>query len=432
MTGIDRLRDFAQHMKDFSVWPGGQKLLDIADQIERENIEDTEAAAWVREHGGLDSVKREWRSRVPYDKHEQRRQRLLGHIAECETALGRRNQRIKELGRHINDLTRENAELRRRAMPEGMEWLVEAWPRFEDDAPLRFGDEVPTLGMVNKIILFPDGSFSLQDGWACHHYKHGERIKRPATKVLDADGAEIRVGDTVWATNGHGPFEVTRTVYADRLRVICDDEKNGHLNVFPESITHRAPVLAADGEPLREGETVWSIEDGGPYKVDAPLSVDCYGVRLLNGRTPFRRSPDTLTHERPVLDADGVPIKVGDTVYFTDGREQECNTVVHAEYDCKDEPYVQLGRLNDVGYPTYTNCSCIDPSQLTHTKPEPPDSWERLEEDVSALVDENLECTVSMQDYVDERGVKCPHGILYLGVVQDVLRRAKALTERGR
>lgn len=44
---------------------------------------------------------------------------------------------------------------------------------------------------------------------------------------------------------------------------------------------------------------MWSIEDGGPYKVDAPLNLDCYGVRLLNGRTAFRRSPDTLTHERP-------------------------------------------------------------------------------------------------------------------------------------
>ena len=70
-----------------------------------------------------------------------------------------------------------------------------------------------------------------------------------------------------------------------------------------------------------------------------------------------------------MLDADGVPIKVGDTVYFTDGREQECNTVVHAKYDYKDEPYVQLGRLNEAGYPTYTNCSCIDPSQLTHRAP---------------------------------------------------------------
>ena len=143
---------------------------------------------------------------------------------------------------------------------------------------------------------------------------------------------------------------------------------------------------------------MWSIEDGGSYKVDAPLSVDCYGVRLLNGRTPFRRSPDTLTHERPVLDADGVPIKVGDTVYFTDGREQECNTVVYAEYDYKDEPYVQLGRLNDVGYPTYTNCSCIDPSQLTHTKPEPPDSWERLEEDAANL--DEMPCDYSAKDLV--------------------------------
>ena len=144
---------------------------------------------------------------------------------------------------------------------------------------------------------------------------------------------------------------------------------------------------AADGKPLREGETVWdtngdelvvgAFEDGGHTVTcryaDVGDAIPVHGMW----------SPSDLTHQRPVLDADGVLIKVGDTVYFTDGREQEFNTVVHAKYNYKDEPYVQLGRLNEVGYPTYTNCSCIDPSQLTHTKPEPIDTWERLEEDAA-------------------------------------------------
>lgn len=76
--------------------------------------EDREAIAWVREHGGIDYVKREWRSRVPYDRYERRRHSLLGHIAECETALGRRREIISKLGHRVSDLTRENAELRRR------------------------------------------------------------------------------------------------------------------------------------------------------------------------------------------------------------------------------------------------------------------------------------------------------------------------------
>ena len=378
MTGIERLRDFARHMKDFSVWPGGQKLLDIADQIEREQRhdqasdvsvstydllpdEEREAVAWVRKHGGLDAVRSEWSSCVPYDKHEQRRQRLLGHIAECETALRRRNERIKELGHRVSDLETENAELRRKAMPEDYEW-----PRYEDGKPVRFGDELPEFSNtiykdVKQIKFRSNGCVVIDNAGGSAERElvlwNNERVKRPAPKVLDADGVEIRVGDTVWATNGHGPFEVTRTVYADRLRVICDDEENGHLNAYPEM----------------------------------------------------------LTHERPVLDADGVPIKVGDTVYFTDGREQECNTVVYAEYDYKDEPYVQLGRLNDVGYPTYTNCSCIDPSQLTHTKPEPPDSWERLEEDANK----------NPFDYCKDVGHTCENSEAYKA--HDLVRRAKAL-----
>ena len=36
MTGIERLRGYARRMDELSVWPGGSKLLDIAEQIERE------------------------------------------------------------------------------------------------------------------------------------------------------------------------------------------------------------------------------------------------------------------------------------------------------------------------------------------------------------------------------------------------------------
>ena len=134
--------------------------------------------------------------------------------------------------------------------------------------------------------------------------------------------------------------------------------------------------------------------------------------------------PKYLTHQRPVLDADGVPIKVGGTVYFTDGREQECNTVVNAEYSYKDEPYVQLGRLNDVGYPTYTNCSCIDPSKLTHTKPEK-DTWDRI----------NEESQLSTCEYFDHMGGSChdctggPADSCHSNMMADVVNRCKALAE---
>lgn len=165
VTGLDRLRGYARRMDELHVWPGGARLREIAGQIERElarqdkpvptdngpspspvTDEDNDALTWVREHGGLDTVKKEWRSRVPYDKHERERQRLLDHIAECETALRRRNVRIEELGRRVSDLTSENAELRRRAMPEGIEW-----PRYDTGEPVRIGNDG-----VRVVELFED------------------------------------------------------------------------------------------------------------------------------------------------------------------------------------------------------------------------------------------------------------------------------------
>ena len=267
-----------------------------------------DAYEWVEAHGGLDYVMHEWQSRVPRDRYERRSQRLLDHIAECETALGRRRRRIEELGRRVNDLTTENAELRRRAMPEGCEW-----PRYESGEMVRIGDAiVDEMGHAHEV-----SSVEVFDDAEALHWipsepedfvwlVHGERVKRPAPKVLDADGAEIRVGDTVWGTNGHGPFEVTRTVYADRLRVICDDEKNGHLNAYPEMLTHRAPVLAADGKPLREGETVWVTRDS---PCDAPLDKGdkvtvrhAYPSNVLvedEAGESWIVLADHLTHERP-------------------------------------------------------------------------------------------------------------------------------------
>ena len=177
MTGIERLRDFARHMKDFSVWPGGQKLLDIADQIEREQdkvaqmdwdavrevaadmasrvfmsvtidellcdwsrkltdaadghdhakdvsmsaydllpADDRDAIAWVRRHGGVEALRR------MFQDADSRRVELCG-------ALG------IDLDKGWSEAM---ATMLLRLMPEGMEW-----PRFEDGESVRVGDSVP-------------------------------------------------------------------------------------------------------------------------------------------------------------------------------------------------------------------------------------------------------------------------------------------------
>ena len=185
MTGLDRLRGYARRMDELHVWPGGARLREIAGQIEREHAvadkKEHDAATWVREHGGLDAVKAEWGSRVPHEKHEQRRQRLLGHIAECEAALGHRNQRIEELGHRVSDLTAENAKLRKRAMPDGMEW-----PRYESGEPVRIGhDGVRVVELFeDEYRLWGDGEPVSEEPIATGLY--GERVVLSSKPEIDS------------------------------------------------------------------------------------------------------------------------------------------------------------------------------------------------------------------------------------------------------
>ena len=267
--------------------------------------EDRDAIAWVREHGGLDYVKSEWRSRVPYDRYERRRQRLLGHIAECETALGRRREIISELNHRASDLTRKNAELRKRAMPEGFEW-----PCFESGEPVMLGDSVTeyVVGGELKVrsIEFRDGATYLREGFRTDGIvivRPGERVKRPAPKVLDADGEEIREKrDVWWICEGD-----ERGFHAERLRVetILPDglvecsPYNGGTCVSLESseLYVNKPVPASDGRPLRDGETVWNVKTGERYVVGA-FAGGC--VNVSDGRGGgLQLFPSQLTHERP-------------------------------------------------------------------------------------------------------------------------------------
>ena len=378
MTGIQRLRKIIEDYRAGRECDGfectelscgkcmAKNVLEpIADQIEREQDamvadspydailpEDRDAIAWVREHGGLDSVKRllDW---------------VVGHCSteqQLDFDFWLSGRVMHELGfeEDMADRDEVGRRLLARLMPDGM-----CWPVFEDGEPVRIGDVVSDVE-VRSVVFRGDGIL-LSDctpvpGWGTwRSYK--EPINRPEPKVLDADGAEIRAKETVFDKN--------------------------------------------TGEEL----IVTGFEDGRVWCEHRMTDADALPVRGM-------WSPDQLTHERPVLDADGVPIKVGDTVYFTDGREQECNTVVRAKYDYKDEPYVQLGRLNEVGYPTYTNCSCIDPSQLTHERPIA-DTWERIEEDAG--------CTATK--YNERRGTIFT---TKQQVARDLVRRCRALAERER
>ncbi len=325
-------------------------IADIADQIEREQdalVKDSpydalppderDAIAWVREHGGIAYVRDAWNVRSNLDrqlaKERAKVERQQRHIEFVQRKCRERRERIEELNREIDELddicggesvkdTLEEAlnlcatigcepssavgeELiwalgectdivSKRLMPDGMEWLVEAWPRFEGGEPVKLLDDFERYGEengVSAVTMYADGSFALN----CRAYSKGERVKRPAPKVLDADGVEIRVGDTVWDVE-FGCEHVVTKVSDGAVFVAFEDESADRCD--PASLTHRAPVFAADGRPLREGETVYHVADGRAAVVREVRDGGAV-VEPVDGRPCGRCRADYLTHERP-------------------------------------------------------------------------------------------------------------------------------------
>lgn len=316
----------------------------IADQIERETQpkrdpvadvsmsaydllpqEDRDAIAWVRDHGGLDAVKRRWEclsfyaDPVPRSYAERRIAARQRQIDESHAALRRRNELIAELNARVENqraaldgLVNSIDEMRPRLMPEGMEW-----PRFEDGAQVKFGDVVSdgdetgrvyyvTFDTVNPVIIgFTDETPDQDPGtWLEVSVSDGERVNRPAPKVLDSDGVEIRVGDTVCGTRDMEPMTVVDTDSRECgfKRIKCEKEGDGFWFYCPNELTHRSPVLAADGRPLREGEHVWHVETGTELVVkELPKPREYQAVVVFAPPASHLTSfdPDRLTHERP-------------------------------------------------------------------------------------------------------------------------------------
>ena len=135
-----------------------------------------------------------------------------------------------------------------RELPEGMEW-----PRFEDGELVRIGDDVEHERETMRVYLATFDS----DGWAlwCSREgidgrlsgSYGERVKRPAPKVLDADGVPIEAGDTVRATYDGRKRIVTAvcsdgSLHPERLTNDgCMVEYEGGLWDFAKKVTHEQP-----------------------------------------------------------------------------------------------------------------------------------------------------------------------------------------------
>ena len=303
LTGIERLQGMSMAFRGYT-WGASlsEALGDIAGQIKREMQtssevekmkcdpvdasmsaydllpeEEREAIAWARDHGGIEHVKAHWSGRVPLSNvkrmvelHKEKRERLKAHALWLERKCHERQRLIVELNKLVGSyraalngvcerlgLTDGTglpdmpeviwAELDRRLMPEGMEW-----PRFEDGEAVRPGDK-------------------LQD-------KDGDWFEA-VSFVFTCSWWSIRG----YQTEGFGDL---------------NEKTRRSLEGMAYGTRVKRPVLAGDGKPLREGETV--------YLTGLPTAFVVDRIEYEGGGTPnvyFADGswayPDLLTHERP-------------------------------------------------------------------------------------------------------------------------------------
>ena len=119
------------------------------------------------------------------------------------------------------------------------------------------------------------------------------------------------------------------------------------------------------------------------------------------------------------LDADGVPIRIGDTVYTRDAKEY----TVRGIYALADEYSISVVPLNGG-----TCFLSMEPEGLTHRTTDSADSWEKLEEDLlrGSTADAYFQCG-------DMSCPECPHSrevtgrYCWMNRSLDILARAKKI-----
>ena len=435
--------DSDAHMAGDDVQGGTDAHMDGNEAAEGARTPSIEVFQWVKDHGGLDEVKRRvWASNELEAKlrsRERKIERLKKQLGYADAKNAERRAGAKWLKEHgglcavrrrvrnadnrlielcdaldvfVDDAWNDvMAELRKRLMPEGMEW-----PVFEDGEPVRIGD-VAVLAdnephEVESMEFFADKSCKLKGKgtpWMNTIFK-GQVAKRPAPEALDADGVEIRVGDRLYDTDtGCG-----RTVRAINDNGTVEFEGCEDRGWFTRFLTHRAPVLAADGKPLREGETVYKLDDDRPYTLKR---FDGDHVYINAGGSSFDiwTFPNKLTHERPVLDAGGVPIKVGDTVYVL-GFDEPLTVKGFAD---DGSVLMSFHDENSLGY---------KPSKLTHERPESKcrdcAHWQK-----DPTADNMGVCWFFYHEHEGHDCYAARRGDI--GACEEFMPRAKALADRG-
>lgn len=162
--------------------------------------------------------------------------------------------RNAEKSRAVCEAMAERADTGKRVLTERERRILDMWPRFEDGEPVWFGDAVEAHhggAITIEAIEFSRGKVCVKDAedgdWDTSMYAM-RPLKRPAPEVLDADGVEIKVGDTVYGIGRtKHRFEVIDQHHIDpevgeAFSVRCyDRDEHEQCHCKPKLLTHTRP-----------------------------------------------------------------------------------------------------------------------------------------------------------------------------------------------
>lgn len=306
-------------------------------------------------------------------------------------------------------------EIKKRLMPEGMEW-----PRFEDGELVKIGDFIASPKSrerreVDCIYFFDDAWYFGLVGASSERLDRRERVKRPP--ILTADGEPLEVGQTVWHTKTGTEYQVLSLPDGEKGAWL----KNGGGNYFLDYavLTHQRPVLDSAGVEIRVGDVLYSVETGDYVTVDS----------IEPGNPWFATTDGALQHcskfihRAPVFAADGKPLREGETVWGVTGASYR---ITGAHDGGVFARHVNGSFGAEVKTAGGEGLYQLRADKLTHERP---DSWERLEEDADALLKAESNGKGSYNaanDYCNAHGLGTD-GTVWVLVAQDLVRRAKKL-----
>lgn len=182
--------------------------------------------------------------------------------------------------------------------------ILDMWPKFEDGNYVQLGDKAVANSGENsgkeftvRNVYFENGHGKLRssalDGCYWNWKSADTRVKRPAPKVLDADGVEIKVGDRIYSIE-NGNSYIVRAIHGSGTLEFEGFEYKGW---FPRIFTHKQPVRDIDGVLIKVGDKVWV--DGVSESCEvAKVESGIVQVQYADGDT-FECCSSDITHEQP-------------------------------------------------------------------------------------------------------------------------------------